>query len=106
MATQNYATGLLAHLLGIFVGFLGPLIIYLTLNEKVGPNYENAKNALNFQLSLIIYYIISGILIFVLIGIFLFWVLMIFNIVTCIVGTVKASKGEVYKYPLTISFIK
>jgi len=106
MATQNNTIGMLAHLLGIFTGFIGPLVIFLTMNEKSGSNYENSRNALNFQLSMLIYGIVSGILVLVLIGIVLLWALSIFSLVTCIIGTIKASRGEVYKYPLAISFIK
>jgi uncharacterized protein len=98
--------GMLAHLLGIFTGFIGPLVLYLVQKDKKGKTLDNAKHALNFQISLLIYYIIAGILIFVLIGILLIWALGIFALVVMILGSVKAYNGEVYKYPLEIQFIK
>lgn len=97
---------LLAHLLGIFTGFIGPLVIFLVKKDSPGLAYENAKHALNFQISLVIYYIISFILVFVLIGILLMWALGIFALIVIILASVKAYGGEVYQYPLEIQFIK
>ncbi|MEK6886043.1 MAG: DUF4870 domain-containing protein [Nanoarchaeota archaeon] len=98
--------GMLAHLLGLFTGFIGPLVLYIITKDKKGIANENAKHALNFQISLIIYCIISFILIFILIGIFLLWAISIFALVVEIIGAVRAYGGEVYKYPLEIGFIK
>ena len=75
--TNENVLGMLAHLLGIFTGFVGPLVLFLvTKDKKGGLANENAKHALNFQISMMIYYIISFILVFVLVGILLlsvFW---------------------------------
>lgn len=102
--------GMLAHLLVIFIGFIGPLVIFLVKNDTKGNAYENAKHALNFQISLIIYYLIAVALIFTIIGIvitiIMFIALPIFALVTEIVGSVKAYQGDVYQYPLEIHFIK
>jgi uncharacterized Tic20 family protein len=54
----------------------------------------------------VIYYGISWVLVLVLIGLFLPWLIVILNTVFCIVAAVKASKGEYYRYPITIEFIK
>lgn len=96
--------GMLAHLLGIFAGFIGPLIIFLV--KKKGFAHENAKHALNFQISLIIYMICAFVLVFALIGILLLPAVSIFGLVMAIIGTIKANEGEIYKYPLAIPFIK
>ena len=112
---EDKTMGMLAHLLGIFSGFIGPLVIFLVFKDKKNKQFviDNAKNALNFQLSILIYYLSCIILIFaliiVLIG-FLFipimWILGIFALIVEIIGSVKAYGGEVYKYPLAISFFK
>jgi uncharacterized protein len=107
MGNQNDTTlGLLAHLLALFSGFIGPLIMFIVTKEQGGKAYENSKHALNFQLSMLIYYVVSGILIFVLIGLILLPILALFNFVLVIIATVKAANGEVYTYPLEIGFIK
>lgn len=105
--TQDQKTmGMLSHLLGLFTGFIGPLIMFLIYKEKKDFVYENAKHALNFQISLIIYMIVSGILMIILIGFLLAVAVGIFALVVEIIGSVRAYEGKVYKYPLEIPFIK
>jgi uncharacterized Tic20 family protein len=67
---------------------------------------DHARESLNFQISLVIYLVVSAILIIVLIGIVMFFAFAIFAFVTNIIGAVKASNGEIYRYPLCIRFIK
>jgi len=98
---------MLPHLLSIFTGFIGPLIIYIVNQDKKNKYVMgNAKHALNFQISLMIYYIVSFVLVFVFIGILLLIALSIFALVFEIIATVKAYEGEIYKYPLEIPFIR
>ncbi len=92
------------HLGGIFFGFVPSLLVYLVKND--GWIKENARNALNWQLTTLIYYGISWILVLVIIGLFLPWLIVILNMVFCLVAAVRSSKGEEYRYPLTIEFIK
>lgn len=94
-----------AHLTPWIAGFLGPLIIWLA--KKDDPYVEDhARESLNFQISLFIYLMASALLIIVLIGILFFFAFAILGIVTNIIGAVKASNGEMYRYPLCIRFIK
>lgn len=108
MAKNNNDTvkilSVLNHLSGIFIGFLGPLIFLLASEEKEVK--KQAKAALNWQLSLLIYGIISTILIFVLIGIPLLIILGALNIIFPIIAAIKASENHVWNYPLTIPFLK
>ena len=103
---DDYNAAMLAHLLALFTGFLGPLIIYLTKKDESTFVKDNARNALNFQISLFIYYIISFVLAFILIGFVLLAAIGILHLVCCIIGAVSARDGKVYKYPMTIDFIK
>lgn len=89
-----------------FGSILGPLIIWLIKREEHPFVNQQGKEALNFQISLLIYLIVSGLLIFVLIGIFLMIGLGVFGLIVTIIATVKANNGEAYRYPLTIRFIK
>ena len=93
---------LLAHLLGLITGFLGPLIILLATEDKRAKTH--AKKALNWQFSLLIYYAVSFVLMFVLIGFLTFFAVAILNIIFCIMAAVKASKEELWDYPLAIPF--
>ena len=103
-SSSDNTLAMLSHLLGIFPGFIGALIIYLT---QKGEGYvkEQSKRALNFQLTILLAYIVAWILIFVIIGIFLFWAVYIANIIFCIMAAVAANQGENYHYPFSIKFV-
>ena len=97
----------LVQLLGVPAGnILGPLVIWLMKKEEDPFVDECGKESLNFQISMTIYMIISGILVLLVIGIFMLVVLMVINIVYSIIAAIKASEGTSYKYPFTIRFIK
>ena len=96
---------LLAHLGGIFFGFIPSLIIWLIKKDESAFVAEQAKEALNFQITVMIAFFISSILVFVLIGFFLLWAVWLANLVLCIVAGVKANSGESYRYPFAIRLI-
>lgn len=96
----------LVHLGGLFFGFLAPLIGYLVLKDR-GPFVRaHTATALNFQLTLLIAYVVGGILSIVIIGIFVLMAAYVLNIVFCIVAAVKANQGQPYTYPLSIPFVR
>ncbi|MBA3544703.1 MAG: DUF4870 domain-containing protein [Chthoniobacterales bacterium] len=96
-------------LLGLFFHFLGhilgPLIVWLVKRGESAEIDAHGKESLNFQLSMLIYDAVALILRFVLIGIPILVLLWVLNTVLVIVASVKASEGELYRYPLTIRFI-
>lgn len=105
--------GMLAHLaslsgfIGIpFGGILGPLIIWMIKKNEFPFVDKQGKEALNFQISLIIYGLVSALLIFIFVGIILLIAVLIFDLVFVIIAAIKANKGESVRYPLTIRFIK
>ena len=97
----------LVFLIGIpFGNILGPLVIWLLKRHDMPLVDEEGKEALNFQISMTIYFIVSALLCFVLIG-FLFMVpLIIANLIFTIIAAVKTSDGGKYRYPLAIRFFK
>lgn len=95
--------GMLCHLTA-FVSILGPLIIWLLKKDESQFVDEQGRESLNFQISLLIYYFISGLLMLVLIGFLLVFVVMIFHFVLIIIASVRTYNGENYRYPLTIRF--
>jgi uncharacterized Tic20 family protein len=96
-----------AHLLplvGVYI--LGALFIWLIKRDE-DPFVEfNSREALNFQLSMLIYGLVSALLVIVLIGIVLILAVGIFSFVMAIVAAVKAANGELYRYPLTMRMVK
>jgi uncharacterized Tic20 family protein len=97
---------MLAHLLGIFTGFLGALIIWLLKKDDSTYINAQAKEALNFQITIVIGFVIAWVLAWILIGIALIPVLYIVNIVFCILGAMAASKGQDYRYPFAIRLVQ
>jgi uncharacterized protein len=105
--------GMIAHLsaLAVFIapflgGVLGPLIVWLIKRDTSAFAGESAKEALNFNITVLIGYLICGVLALVWIGILLMVVLGIFWLVLTILAAVKASEGVLYRYPATIRFVK
>lgn len=97
---------MLCHLLAIFTGFLGPLIIWLIKKEDSKFVDDQGKEALNFQLTVLIAMIVSSLLFVICIGPFVMAGVCIANLVFCIMAAVKTSKGEAYRYPVNVRFIK
>ncbi|MBH5320501.1 DUF4870 domain-containing protein [Paenibacillus sp. GSMTC-2017] len=103
---------MLSHLLALsaffipFGSIIGPLVIWLIKRDQSAYIDAQGKESMNFQLSILIYTIISTILAIILIGFFLLIAVGIFWLVMVIIAAVKANDGIVYRYPLTIRFFK
>jgi uncharacterized Tic20 family protein len=106
--SDDRVLGLLSHLLAIVpgVGILGPLVIYLIKRGQSSFVEENAKESLNFQITIILAFIISAILMVVWIGFVLLAILGIAEVVLVIVATIKASENKIYRYPFNLRLIK
>lgn len=99
----------LSQLITIVIGFgslLLPLVLWLTQKEKVYAMDTHGKNIVNFQLSMLIYALlcIPLILLFGL-GIVGLIAIGIISFVFPIINAIKASHGEIPKYPLSLNFI-
>jgi uncharacterized protein len=97
----------LSALAGLVIGlnWLGPLIVYLVKKDEHPFIADQSREALNFNLSVFIYIIISAILIIVVIGFVLLPVIAIAWLVLTIVAAVRANNGEAYRYPLTLRLV-
>lgn len=90
----------------LFGGAIGALIIWQIKKDEHPFVDEQGKEALNFQISILIYAIVAGLLIFACVGAFLLPVVIIFDIVFLIIAAIKANNGFHYRYPLCIRFIR
>jgi len=97
---------MLAQLSGIILGFIGPLIVMLVFGPRSAFVKKESTEALNFQITVTIAYIVSLILTIVVIGAFLILVVIILNIVFCIIAGLKNKDGIEYRYPLTLRLVK
>lgn len=103
--------GMVAHLsalIGIIIGvsFVGPLIVMLVQGPKSRFVREQAVEALNFNITVLIAVIISGLLIFLIIGLILLPIVLIAWLVFTIIGAVTANDGRPYRYPINIRMVK
>lgn len=111
MADKKEQTwAMLCHLsaLSLFLGIpfgniIGPLVLWLVGRNEGELADDQGKEALNFQLSVMLYIVL---LLISIIGIILIPVVIVGDIVLTIIATVRASSGEYYRYPWTIRFLK
>ncbi|MDP9240630.1 MAG: DUF4870 domain-containing protein, partial [Actinomycetota bacterium] len=97
---------MLSHLGGIILGFIAPLIVMLVKgNESPYIRYHSVE-ALNFQITIAIGWVVAFVLTFVVIGFLLYPVLLIANLIFCIMAGLAANKGETYKYPFALRLVK
>ncbi|MGH8091890.1 MAG: DUF4870 domain-containing protein [Chthoniobacterales bacterium] len=64
------------------------------------------KESLNFQISMLIYNVVSAVFCLILIGFVFLAVLWVLNAVFVIIASIQASEGKFYRYPMTIQFIQ
>ncbi|MDB6164647.1 MAG: rane protein [Xanthomonadaceae bacterium] len=105
---EDKTLALLTHLSGIVLCFIVPLIVWLTHKDKADKPFLNdqAKEALNFQITMFIVYLVCKVLILIVIGFFLLPVAWIVNLIFCILAGLKANEGVAYRYPFAIRLIK
>ncbi|BAO77082.1 DUF4870 domain-containing protein [Winogradskyella sp. PG-2] len=98
----------LAQLLTYITGFGGlivPLVIWATQKDRVDQMDAHGKAILNFQLSIIVYFILSIPLMLIGIGFLTLILIGIMAFVMPIINAIKASNGELPSYPLSLNFV-
>jgi uncharacterized Tic20 family protein len=85
--------------------FIAPIVIWQMKKHESEFVVDQAKESLNFQITLFIYFLISIFLCFIVIGFFLIFALVIFGLIMVIVGGIRANEGEYYRYPMCIRLI-
>jgi len=104
LSSDERTMGMLSHLLGLF-SFLGPLVIFLTKGKESSFVRDQAAEALNFQLTLLLAYVVSMFLMLALIGFLLVPAVFIVHIVYGIIATMRANEGIAYRYPICIRLV-
>lgn len=89
-----------------FIGFAGPLVVRATKGEESAWVDNHAKEALNFQLTLLIGYAVSLVTACFVVGIVLGIGIALFSLAVTVMAAIKANNGEVFRYPATIRFVK
>ncbi|HEV7715455.1 MAG TPA: DUF4870 domain-containing protein [Steroidobacteraceae bacterium] len=113
LSADDRTWGMIAHFsaLAFFVlpalgAAIGPLVVWAIKREQSAFASEAAKEALNFNITVLLAYCVCGLLVFVFIGILLGAALFIAWLVLTIVAGIKASEGVHYRYPVALRLIK
>jgi uncharacterized Tic20 family protein len=108
--TNQWAMFLHLSLLAGFVvplgGLVAPIVIWQIKKTELPEIDIHGKIVANWIISAIIYAIICFLLVFMIVGIPLLIALGVLGVVFPIIGAVKAGGGEVWRYPLSIDFLK
>jgi uncharacterized protein len=89
-----------------FGGIVGPLVCWLSKRDESVWVYVNGRDSLNFQLSILLYMTLAIPLCFIIIGIPIIVVLVTLKVICIIIASVRAARGELFRYPLSIPFIQ
>ena len=100
---RNIAT--ITHLAGTLFSIIPALIVWVLKKEDSEYIAMQAKEALNFQITVLVAQLIAGILVWILIGFLLLPIIWLVNIVLCIIAAISTSRGESYRYPICLRLI-
>ncbi|MGL3199523.1 MULTISPECIES: DUF4870 domain-containing protein [Curtobacterium] len=96
----------LTHVGGIFFSIVVPIVAYLVLRDRGQFVREHTRVALNFHITMAIAGFVGGITSWLGIGVLILLAVAVLTVVFAIMAALAANRGEFYKYPLSIEFIK
>lgn len=106
-AMAAHLSAFVGFIAGVLVlSFVGPLVVWLVKREEHPFIESHAREALNFNLSVLLYGVVCLLLVVVLVGFLLLLALFVAWVALSIQGAVRASQGEPHRYPLTIRFVR
>lgn len=95
-----------AHVGSVLFSFLAPLAVLLVRGRRSGLVRQHAYASLNFQLTVLIGYVLGLLLVILVIGLVLLLALWIANVVLLVQASTAASRGEPYRYPFSLRFFR
>jgi uncharacterized Tic20 family protein len=98
--------GLLCHISIPFIGFIGPLIVYLVYKDRSPWLKDTSTEGLNFSILYTVASVVCSILIPLLIGAILLPIVFIAALIFCILAAVAANRHDLYRYPVNWRLIK
>jgi uncharacterized Tic20 family protein len=105
-ATFAHLSALAALIVPGFGAVLGPLVIWLLKKNQLPFVNDQGREALNFQITVMIAGIVCWMLAWIFIGVLLFGLLALADLVCIILAAVKSSEGVAYRYPFNLRLIK
>lgn len=105
-SSSDRTIAMFSHLGGIVAGFIPSLVIYLVKKDESPWVRDQAAEALNFQLTVLIAWCVACVLLLIFIGLLLLPLIGIANLVLCIIAGIKANDGVAYRYPIAIRMVR
>jgi len=90
----------------VFGSIIVPLVIWQIKKDDFEFVDKHGREAVNFQISILIYSLVAGLLCFACVGVVLLPAVYVFDLVFLLIAAIRANDGREYSYPLTIQFIK
>jgi len=90
----------------VLLTILGPLIIWRTKGQTMPFVADQAKESLNFQITVFLLGLVFAVLAMVLIGFLFLWLLGVANLVLVIIAAIQTSGGKPYRYPFCLRLVK
>lgn len=103
---EEQGWGVAVHLGGVFLSWLVPLVVWLIFRERSRLIEDHGKEALNFQITLFIGYVVSAVLMTVAIGFLLWFALWVCAIIFGIMASLAAYNRRPYRYPISLRLIR
>lgn len=103
---EEQGWGVATHLGGVFVSWLVPLVVWLIFRERSPMIDDHGKEALNWQITLFIGYVIGYATMIILIGFIIVPLIFVIALIFGILGAVAAYNRRPFRYPFNIRFIK
>ncbi len=100
-----HVAGLGGYFIPIAGSIILPLVIWLLKRDEHPFIDDQGKEALNFQITLILYWVVAGILVLLLVGFLLFLLIPLYQILMIAIAAVKSRAGDRYRYPFIIRFL-
>ena len=106
ISQDDRTMGMLSYILGIFTGFVGPLVLWLIKKDQSKFVAYHALQALILHAVVVIGYILSGFLVIMLIGFLTYPAFFILGLVFSIIAGMAANRGEWYEIPVIGKFAR
>ena len=103
LAHLSALAGLVVPMIGIV---LGPLAVWLARRDQSAFVTAHAKEALNFNITVLLAAVMCMLLMLVFIGILLATALFVAWLVMTLIAAIRASEGATYHYPFALRFVK
>lgn len=101
-----HLSALCGYFLPVIGNILGPFLVWMAKRDQSPFIDQQGKEALNFQITVTIALLIAAALVVVVVGLFLLPLIALADFILIIIASASAYKGESFRYPFCLRFVK